>query len=326
MLMQSANTTAVFPVTLGATAPLRRALTGPWLPWRAGAQEPVPQARDWPQAAGKLHHQLVHHRRHVAGPQRAGCQQPGLRVPAHHQLQLHLRHHRQPQAAGRRPPRAAADLRLHGPAAILRRVRAQHPPSGLMLRAALLNTSTVLLPLPHTYAPRAGARRTFSRCWPTATTCLTRPRRASAPMLRLGPWATSLRPARCSMMTGPTWTPPPASHQPATRPPSSASMPRRCAFAPLARHGLHARPWLRPGLRCCLVATIETRCGGQIEYAKDPTTGQASGTQPGARISPETFFAVNYISPTGARISMCFQPVQTFGVYINEEHQVFPGQ
>lgn len=63
-----------------------------------------------------------------------------------------------------------------------------------------------------------------------------------------------------------------------------------------------------------------------IEYAKNPSTGQASGLQPGARISPETFFAVNYINAAGFRFSFVFRPVQTFGVYINQEHQVFPGQ
>ena len=78
-----------------------------------------------------------------------------------------------------------------------------------------------------------------------------------------------------------------------------------------------ALPALRPGNRA-------TRFGAQIEYAKNPSTG--AGTQPGARISPQTFFAANYIAPNGFRFSLIFRPVQTFGVYINQEHQVFPGQ
>ena len=67
-------------------------------------------------------------------------------------------------------------------------------------------------------------------------------------------------------------------------------------------------------------------CGLQIEYAKTPATGQVTATQPGARISPQTFFAVNYIAPNNFRFSLVFRPLQSFGVYINQEHQVFPGQ
>jgi hypothetical protein len=74
-----------------------------------------------------------------------------------------------------------------------------------------------------------------------------------------------------------------------------------------------AQPELTIGLPCA-----------QIEYAKNPST--AGALAPGTRISPETFLAANYISPTGFAFSVVFRPVQTFGVYINEDHQIFPGQ
>ncbi|KAK9832030.1 hypothetical protein WJX81_000090 [Elliptochloris bilobata] len=61
-----------------------------------------------------------------------------------------------------------------------------------------------------------------------------------------------------------------------------------------------------------------------IEYAKNPTTAPGvSGLQPGTRISPETFFAANYATPSGFLFSIVFRPIQSFGVYINEELQAF---
>ncbi len=67
----------------------------------------------------------------------------------------------------------------------------------------------------------------------------------------------------------------------------------------------------------------------QIEYAKFPstagaTTGQGAG--PGTRISPETFLAANYVTSTGFAFTITFRPVQFFGVYINEDHAIYPGQ
>ena len=67
----------------------------------------------------------------------------------------------------------------------------------------------------------------------------------------------------------------------------------------------------------------------QIEYAKFPSTAGASsgaGAAPGTRISPETFLAANYVTSAGVPFTITFRPIQFFGVYIDEDHAIYPGQ